>query len=88
MRTESQVREVRAVRRAPSVPGAVSAGGRSPSPPREDLPCPWCGADPDHAVLRAGRYLVGCENEDCPANPQVGGATVFEAWKNWNRRAA
>jgi hypothetical protein len=84
-RTESQVRDMR---HAPSPRGAVLAGGRCPSPPREDLPCPWCGSDPDHATLRAGRYLVGCESEGCPANPQVGGTTVTEAWAAWNTRAA
>ena len=50
-------------------------------------PCPFCGADPPLAVRRAGRFLVGCEAEDCPANPQVSGATLQEAWAGWNRRA-
>ncbi len=73
LRTEHQVRELRQVR------------ALSPPP---DLPCPWCGTGPGHATLRAGRYLVGCESEECPANPQVGGATVLEAWSAWNQRAA
>jgi hypothetical protein len=50
-------------------------------------PCPFCGADPPLAVRRAGRFLVGCEAEGCPANPQVSGATLEEAWAGWNRRA-
>jgi hypothetical protein len=50
-------------------------------------PCPFCGADPPLAVRRAGRFLVGCEAEDCPANPQVSAATLEDAWASWNRRA-
>jgi hypothetical protein len=50
-------------------------------------PCPFCGADPPLAVRRAGRFLVGCEAEDCPANPQVSAATPEDAWASWNRRA-
>ena len=50
-------------------------------------PCPFCGADPPLAVRRAGRFLVGCEAEDCPANPQVSAPTLEEAWAEWNRRA-
>jgi len=38
-------------------------------------------------VRRAGRFLVGCEAEDCPAHPQVSAATLEEAWAGWNRRA-
>jgi hypothetical protein len=49
--------------------------------------CPFCGADPPLAVQRAGRFLVGCEAEDCPANPQVSAATLEDAWAGWNRRA-
>ncbi len=50
-------------------------------------PCPFCGADPPLTVRRAGRFLVGCEAEECPANPQVSAATLEDAWAGWNRRA-
>jgi hypothetical protein len=49
-------------------------------------PCPFCGSDPPLASRRAGRFLVGCEADDCPANPQVSGPTPEEAWAGWNRR--
>ena len=50
-------------------------------------PCPFCGADPPLAASIAGRFMVGCESDDCPARPQVCGATLDEAWAHWNRRA-
>lgn len=50
--------------------------------------CPFCGADPGYAVLRAGWYLVGCESDECPINPQAGGKTRDEAWAKWNARVA
>jgi hypothetical protein len=53
-----------------------------------DLPCPFCGADPPLAAKIAGRFVVGCENDDCAANPQVSGPSVTEAWERWNRRTA
>lgn len=46
--------------------------------------CPFCGADPGYAVLRAGWYLVGCESDECPINPQAGGKTRDEAWAKWD----
>ena len=61
--------------------GAQGASGRTA------MPCPFCGADPPLAERRAGRFLVGCEAEDCPANPQVSASTPEEAWTLWNRRA-
>jgi len=51
------------------------------------LPCPFCGTDPPLAARIAGRFVVGCEDEDCAANPQVSGASVSDAWNNWNKRA-
>jgi hypothetical protein len=50
--------------------------------------CPFCGEDPPLASLAAnGRYGVGCENDECEAQPYVSGATLSEAWARWNRRA-
>ena len=63
--------------------GAESAG----RPSSAARTCPFCGADPPLAVRRAGRFLVGCEAEDCPAHPQVSAATLEDAWAGWNRRA-
>lgn len=51
-------------------------------------PCPFCGEFPPFASLPiAGRYVVGCDNDDCHARPQTAGATLAEAWARWNRRA-
>ena len=52
-----------------------------------DLPCPFCGADPPLAAKIAGRFVVGCENDDCAANPQVAAIDLMQAWDKWNRRA-
>jgi hypothetical protein len=69
--------------------GAEPAPAAAPSPPSPALArtCPFCGSDPPLAVRRAGRFLVGCEADDCPAQPQVSGATPEQAWAAWNRRA-
>ena len=62
-------------------------GARRPVTPSSTiLACHFCGTDPPLAVQRAGRFLVGCEAEDCPANPQVSAATLEDAWAGWNRR--
>ena len=65
---------------------AASSGRQTDAPVVVPQPCPFCGTDPPLAVRRAGRFLVGCEADDCPANPQVCGATPEEAWAGWNRR--
>jgi len=58
------------------------------APAHRTLTCPFCGEDPPLAALPiAGRYVVGCENDDCPACPQTAGSTLAEAWAKWNRRA-
>jgi hypothetical protein len=49
-------------------------------------PCPFCSVEPDHAVQRAGRWIIGCENPDC-GDVQFSGATAAEAWSRWNRRS-
>jgi hypothetical protein len=49
--------------------------------------CPFCGEDPPLAALPiAGRYVVACENDDCPSQPQTAGSTLAEAWAKWNYR--
>ena len=67
--------------------GAQEGARRPVTPSSTILACPFCGADPPLAVQRAGRFLVGCEAEDCPANPQVSAATLEDAGAGWNRRA-
>lgn len=52
-----------------------------------DLPCPFCGTAPPLAAQIAGKFLVGCESEECPANPQVSASNLGEVWAKWNRRA-
>jgi len=51
------------------------------------LTCPFCGTDPPLAAQIAGRFIVGCDSDDCHANPQVSGQSVAEAWAKWNSRA-
>ncbi len=67
------------------VKGAEEAARRERPP--APLTCPFCGTDPPLASQIAGRFIVGCESDDCYANPQVSGQSVGEAWANWNRRA-
>jgi len=62
--------------------GAQGAARRSSS-----LPCPFCGTDPPLASRIAGRFIVGCESDDCFAHPQVASADLEDAWARWNRRA-
>ena len=54
--------------------------------------CPFCGEYPPLAAQKLGiptfyTFVVGCENEDCAAQPQVSGHTISEAWAKWNGRA-
>lgn len=51
------------------------------------LPCPFCGDDPPLAAQIAGQFVVGCENDDCAATPQVAGLSLAQAWERWNKRA-
>ncbi|HXA85770.1 MAG TPA: Lar family restriction alleviation protein [Candidatus Dormibacteraeota bacterium] len=48
--------------------------------------CPFCGADPGLAQMIFGTFIVGCDEEDCPSNPQTSGKTLNEAWAKWNTR--
>jgi hypothetical protein len=65
--------------------GAQSA--KRAIPHDKHLACPFCGDDPPLAAQIAGRFVVGCENDDCAATPQVSGITLVQAWERWNRRA-
>ena len=66
----------------------IRQGAQAPRRSRpEYLPCPFCGGDPPLAAEIAGHFVVGCENDDCAANPQVSGISVALAWERWNRRA-
>src|SRR5690348_4887474 len=53
---------------------------------RPTAPCPFCGSDPPLAAEIAGRFIVGCESDDCHVNPQVSGPNLGEAWARWNKR--
>jgi hypothetical protein len=53
---------------------------------RRSLPCPFCGADPPLAAQIAGRFIVGCESDDCAANPQVAASDLNKVWQLWNTR--
>lgn len=50
------------------------------------LPCPFCGGAPPLAAQLSGRFLVGCDSDDCHVNPQVSGQSLGEAWARWNKR--
>jgi len=66
----------------------IRQGAAAPRRSRpEHLPCLFCGDDPPLAAEVAGRFVVGCENDDCAANPQVSGISLALAWERWNRRA-
>jgi hypothetical protein len=67
------------------VNGAAEAA-RHETPPCVPLACPFCGSDPPLAAQIAGRFIVGCDSDDCHANPQVCGQSVGEAWTKWNSR--
>lgn len=41
----------------------------------------------EQAARVADRFVVGCESDDCTANPQAAGGSVDEAWARWHRRA-
>ena len=56
------------------------------------LSCPFCGAAPGLAKVRVINstttiYQVGCEDEECVANPQVSDWSLDGAWRRWNTRA-
>lgn len=66
----------------------IRQGAQCAQRPRpRHLPCPFCGAAPPLAAEIAGRFVVACENEECAANPQVGGASLTLAWEGWDKRA-
>jgi hypothetical protein len=66
----------------------VIVKGAADSARRERLaPCPFCGTDPPLAAQIAGKFVVGCEADDCAANPQVSGRTLCDTWDRWNMRA-
>lgn len=48
--------------------------------------CPWCSDVPHAATLHNGWYHVGCENENCPVEPQVVSRTLAEAFAKWDNR--
>ena len=70
------------------VEGAGRAARHNPPRPALSAPltCPFCGSDPPLAAEIAGRFIVGCESDDCHVNPQVSGPNISEAWARWNKR--
>lgn len=62
----------------------------APSPTMTVLPalkcCPFCLAEALCDGAFQGRVVVYCENDDCPAAPQVTGDTFHDAAKRWNHR--
>jgi len=78
---------------AVSSDGPICPAGRSGLTPQDHFvglrptaPCPFCGNDPPLAAQLHGRFIVGCESDDCHVNPQVSGQSLSEAWARWNKR--
>lgn len=61
----------------------LHAGKLGPAP----KPCPFCGTDPGLATQAMGRFMVGCDAEECPVQPQLWDMDLNRAWVTWNRRA-
>ncbi len=78
-RTETEVRASRPISMLDVIRGAVGVQTKC---------CPFCGEPPPLAARIAGKFVVGCENEDCAANPQVSAPTCAEAWARWNARVS
>ena len=48
--------------------------------------CPFCLAEAQYNGASHGRVVIFCDNDECPAAPQVTGATFQDAAKRWNHR--
>lgn len=60
----------------------INAGAVKP-PLAKD--CPFCGSEPALATKTyGGKYVVSCDADDCPANPQVSDEIAARAWAKWN----
>jgi hypothetical protein len=57
-----------------------------PAPRLTFKPCPFCLEEPDSDRAFHGRAVIYCNNDDCPACPQVTAATIEAAAKAWNHR--
>jgi hypothetical protein len=60
------------------------AAPKLPVPPTNLETCPFCLAVPEADRAFRGRAIVYCDADDCPARPQVTGATIQEATRLWN----
>ncbi len=52
--------------------------------------CPWCEKKPEMRLWHGGspdRVMISCENEQCPAGPQMVGESPPEAAEYWNNRS-
>jgi len=49
--------------------------------------CPFCGHEPIAAHIdRTQLYVIYCDNDDCPVQPQVTSIHLGTASKRWNTR--
>ena len=92
-KAQEQARLLTACKRSCIVPAmnmleVIVKGADAAARHGHQLSCPFCGNDPPLAAQIHGRFIVGCESDDCHVNPQVSGASVSEAWARWNRRPA
>lgn len=72
---------------SPQLAGIVATIERAHHAQRDAKPCPFCGHDMPLARVVVGKYVVGCENEDCAVSPQACDVTLLGAWAKWNARA-
>lgn len=59
-------------------------------PAHAAFPCPFCGTQPVIEKWHGGglrKRRVGCDNEECPASPDVMGSTSGRALRKWNTRS-
>ena len=54
---------------------------------RRERTLPFLLRSPPLAARIAGRFVVGCESDDCAVGPQVAAANMEDVWNCWNRRA-
>ncbi len=57
-----------------------------PAPRLTFKPCPFCLAEPDSDRAFHGRAVIYCNNDDCPACPQVTAQQSRPVAKAWNHR--
>ena len=63
-----------------------SVPGPAPTIPPAIKSCPFCLAEAQCDGHFHSRAVIYCDNDECPAAPQVTGDTFEDAAKRWNHR--